>query len=90
MKYIIIRIEGRTINREFPILFPSLMVHAEVFQALKCIPQLAHATVVSAGEVSLFGTDLTTDGESETLGLKSRPEDAQAIEMIDYSYGAVE
>ena len=81
MKYIVLEFGGL----EVPILFPSILNHADVANGRK---------VVSAGQVQLQGATeplpdacvivnavkVCTFGESTTLGVKAREEDASIIE----------
>lgn len=81
MKYIMLNYGGL----EIPILFPSIFQHFEVANGRK---------VISAGQVQLQGATkplpdacvmvnavkVCTFGESTTLKVKSRPEDAAIIE----------
>lgn len=69
-----------------PIIFPSTMVHAEVAKAVEGLfpPGME---VVSAGDINLVMSDIHVSGQSATLNLDSRPEDAAIIKMHDYLQG---
>jgi len=70
-KYIIIR----RIDGEFPILFPAAMRHSHM------VPQ--DAIPVAAGFYQIIDTDtLLVSGESTSLNLKSRPQDAALIRAL--------
>lgn len=88
MKYVLVK-AGHPLNREVPIIFPSLMVHAQVAEVLGWLLQTHHGVtewqVVSAGDVA-FDRALC-GGMSETLKVSSLPEDAAVIETYDYSNG---
>ena len=72
--------------REFPIVYPDLLVHEDVAIAMKTLPSLKDATVVSAGSM-----DLSTGqcwGRSSTLKIESRgEEDRQLINSYPYFHG---
>lgn len=77
-------------EREYPVIFPKFFVHAEVFRNLRCMiesgPDGFFLTAVSAGSVSLFPEIVCYD-KSETLGLASRPQDADIILLYNYQHG---
>jgi len=89
MKYIVFRVHGK-LCMDIPVVFPALLVHSSVAEAL--IPLLreafsAESTPISAGEVSLFDVD-ECHGQSTTLHLKSRgDDDTQLLRMNDYGVG---
>ena len=73
-----------------PVIFPDEFVHLEMAKACMWMQELRGYLPVSAGFVQIGGTiagrefDTTTYGESETLDLKSRPEDAKIITQYEY------
>lgn len=71
MKYIIIKDRD---DRETAIIFPSHIIHKDVAR----IHQATDVRVISAGFCFLNPVEVW--GESETLQMKHRPEDAQIIE----------
>lgn len=81
MKYIMYRVG----NRHYPILFPDLLVHAQVADRLSTLIQFQKAVIVSAGEVSLVA--LSTTGESHSLDVSAEELDARRINVLDYSGG---
>lgn len=94
MKYIVVEVKTADhYKREWPIIFPDMMVHKEFAQTIR--RYLAHhnaldCRVISAGSISLFGGEVRCSGESETLNLESRgKEDEKLIKMFDYLHGIV-
>lgn len=86
MKYIVLKLE----DREFPVIFPNMLVHKQVFEAInKVAPFLGKAKAVSAGEISSMAIEKDScHGKSDTLKLVSRAEtDDQLIHMHDYLHG---
>lgn len=89
MKYIIIKVK----NREWPIIFPDMMVHSEVADSIEQHLRLHHnvdSIPIAAGSISFFGGEVRCSGESDTLQLESRySEDEKLIRMFDYLHGIV-
>lgn len=78
MKYVMLE---DTEGRKIPIIFPDHLVHADVAMVMcKLINtrQKVRVGPTSAGFISV-GVDIQTHGESETLGLKSKPTDTDYI-----------
>jgi hypothetical protein len=73
----------------FPVIFPDKMVHRQVAEMLRrAMPGWNADGVkpVSAGKIEHI--DVTgLGGDSETLNLKSIPEDKNTIENYSYSHG---
>lgn len=98
-KYVIVKVG----NTEVPVIFPSRMVHALVVDHIKdyfvgeakmVTPFLAKASLrqlrdqlvaVSAGECEIIVR--SASGSSETLGIASRPDDKNRINMHPYTGG---
>lgn len=81
MKYIMMQ-SG---DRKIPIIFPDMLIHQDVFLALKQIPQLENAEVVSAGGITI---DVCAVGDdSSSLKVQSKPEDEDIIEFWDQKRG---
>jgi hypothetical protein len=96
MKYVMLRLEMGGVERDLPIIFPSSLVHASVFEAIRSMREfvepvrwhrpLADAVAVAAGELTMG--DVCCSGKSETLKLTSRHrDDARIILMNDYLHG---
>lgn len=78
MKYIILE---TTEGFRLPFVFPDCLIHADMALFMAelvdaTIKQKAHP--VSAGTIAL-GTDFTCSGGSDTLAMKSRPQDEAII-----------
>lgn len=90
MKYIVFEVE-RPLRQRIPFVFPSLLVHAQVAEALLpmlCADHGCEPPIVSAGEVSLYSDDIQCSGGSETLGVSSLGyEDSILLRMNDYAIG---
>jgi len=90
MKYIMFLAEARGLQVLIPVIFPKNLVHKFVATCMEpCIKAHGYFTVIPirAGDVSIFGTDITCSGKSDTLNLKSDPNDASIIHNYDYSHG---
>lgn len=95
MKYVMIEIpaHGELPARRVPVIFPDLLVHADVAHAMELVvkstlgPRVrVKPKTTSAGECRL--DNVLCHGSSETLGLESRERlDARCIEMYDYLHG---
>jgi hypothetical protein len=90
MKYICFETTLGGEKQKIPIIFPKQLVHAMVAEAM--IPCFAAHGLgillpVSAGEVTIFGTEITCHGKSETLKLHADPRDAATIHNHDYCFG---
>lgn len=81
MKYVMFQVE----DQKIPIIFPEQLVHAEVAAVVKAVLSNG-AKVVSAGLITAMAV-VATDGDSETLGLKSDPADANIINAYPYEHG---
>lgn len=92
MKYVVMQVKTSSqgdLVLELPIIFPDVLVHADVAKAIAGIPGIT-ATAVSAGFMSSLDLEPVCNGKSETLNLKSRGQaDTGLIRMIDYTHGIV-
>lgn len=87
MKYIVLRQNFGSFAKEIPVIFPDVLVHSDVAETMKRLPELRSADVISAGFVSSLDCDVACHGESTTLKLKSRGEqDSKFIKMYDYCH----
>ncbi len=90
MKYIVVGILSKSgLDLKMPFVFPDIIVHKYMYDA--CIPLVkqhfgeeATVRIISAGFVSSTAFEDDCYGESESLGVKSRPEDSYLIKMCDY------
>ncbi len=93
MKYIVLEIKNGDTKREWPVIFPDMMVHrqvADIVQNHLAVDCKLNSRIIAAGSVSFFGGQVRCDGESETLNIESRgSEDEKLIKMFDYLHGIV-
>ena len=81
LKYIIVRQNG---DMELPLTFSFMLNHIDAAQGFRAISDTPYSNIVAAGfcriEVDQDG-NLAVDcrGQSTTLGIQSRPEDAAII-----------
>lgn len=95
MKYVMIEVpaHGELPARRVPVIFPDMLVHADVAHAMELVVKSTLAPkakikvkTTSAGECRL--DDVVCHGGSETLNVDSRERlDARVIEMYDYLHG---
>lgn len=84
---------GEMPARRVPVIFPDLLIHADVAHAMELVVKSTLAPkakikvkTTSAGECRL--DNVLCHGSSETLDLQSRERlDARCIEMYDYLHG---
>jgi len=90
MKYVVMQMRLKTMLVEIPFVFPDLIVHSEFvkFSASRILkyqfPGAISIECISAGFVNSMDLEVCCTGESESLRLKSRPEDSNLIRMCDY------
>lgn len=91
MKYIMWQVG----DSKVPIIFPDHLIHKDIEAGTaRAVRNLWRASgmktdspqVVSAGFIPAMAV-VSTQGESETLGIKSDPADAKIINMWDYEFG---
>ena len=78
MKYIIFK----QLNEEFPVLFPSIIKHSDMAEALLKEEVLVPMYLVSAGFIRGRTYDeqgIVCYGDSMTLNLPSRPQDTSIV-----------
>lgn len=87
MKYVVFKRK----DREFPVLFPDILVHSMVAESLTAKHGPLHGwQPVSAGFLSSLNVPAECHGSSETLKLKSRGDaDSKLIATVDYTHGVV-
>lgn len=94
MKYVMFEKKLSELTISHPVIFPNHLVHSEVSEAILAMGVLGAGPgkdgfgwkAVSAGEYDVMTGECS--GKSETLGLKSRPEeDKYIIKMNDYGGG---
>lgn len=92
MKYIVLEIKNGETKREWPIIFPDMMVHSDIANVIQkhLNQQNQESRIIAAGSVSFFGGKVRCDSGSETLNIESRgSEDEKLIKMFDYLHGIV-
>lgn len=89
MKYIMFKTELGGEQQLIPVIFPNQLVHMLVAEAMiPCLTKHGYPIkLASAGEVTIFGTEITCHGKSETLNLAANPNDAAVIHNHDYVFG---
>lgn len=84
--YVVLRIADKGLERDIPIIYPDVLVHADVAAALERVPGLEKAVPVSAGNLIL--DVVSCSGRSSTLKLESRgDEDKSLINSFPYFHG---
>ena len=87
-KYVMLKIRLGEIDKMVPIIFPDFMIHEDIAKSAQLILKDFHnfdSTVSSAGDIQ-FEYPLCS-GKSETLNVKSDPEDEETIRLYDYLHG---
>jgi hypothetical protein len=91
MKYIMYEVitPAELAGQKIPFIFPSNFVHQLMATGLRAALALHNIRVVpvSAGEISIYGTDIVCQGKSDTLHLEADPTDALVIHNYDYTQG---
>ncbi|EAU0298116.1 hypothetical protein A6858_25205 [Salmonella enterica] len=90
MKYIILRLNGK-IPREVPVIFPDLLVHADVARTMTAMikedSSNTHITDVRVVSAGFCNTAVECHGKSDTLDITSRDIDDAIINTWDYTFG---
>lgn len=86
-----IKIKIGTTEKLLPIIFPDMLVHADIFKLVEYNLRKEHdlndIKVHSAGQIAL--DDVSCFGNSETLKTKAVERDAEIIEDYGIFYGIV-
>lgn len=97
MKYIVLRkttkVGNSEMTREFPIIFPDALIHADVAKWLALCDGMQGAKPVAAGFLSSMevGAENACHGKSDTLKLASRgKQDDTLMLCYDYLHGMVD
>jgi hypothetical protein len=89
-KYIVLEVKSDQMAIEVPLIFPSILTHSLVAEAVKCncFPRGARGGVVVAS-AGMIGSVLVSrlDGRSESLDIESRAIDAQLINSYHMTRG---
>lgn len=90
MKYIFIRIEDPDdpeVVRELPFVFPNEVVHDDMFQAIRKLPDFENQKITVASAGTYTPANKTCSGGSTSLNAVSRERDSEKIGVIDYTHG---
>lgn len=91
MKYVMIKCSKGILDVRVPVIFPDLMMHADVARYMEALLRRENnfdsAKPVSAGFYDPM--DGAVSGKSESLDLKSDPQDEQTIFTYQYTHGQV-
>jgi len=82
MKYIMTK---NKVGLYVPVLFHSSLIHAHVWAGVKAAHRDQGLELVSAGSTTIV--TLEASGDSETLGIASKPEDSDIIMASEYGFG---
>lgn len=85
MKYIMMKSQIGGITRKIPIIFPDILVHQDVAEAIRRLPQMRMSEPDSAGFIQMH--NISCHGESETLHITAKDEDSDIISTMDYLHG---
>ncbi|HGA5503405.1 TPA: hypothetical protein ACISZU_000181 [Salmonella enterica subsp. enterica serovar Potsdam] len=90
MKYIILRLDGK-LPRDVPVIFPELLVHADVAKAMTAMikedSDNIHITDIRVVSAGFCNTAVECHGRSESLNIASREIDDTVINTVDYTFG---
>ena len=73
--------------REIPIIYPDILVHSDVAEAMLKVPGMEKFKPISAGSCTLMAC--SCEGGSSTLKLKSRKGDHNLINNYPYWHGII-
>ena len=76
MKYIIF-------ENKYPVIFPNDITHCDVdISFYDSVIRMKPKIPTSAGHLTIKGNKVTIYGESESLGLKPKPDDEKLLELL--------
>ncbi len=87
--YVILQVETHGLKRELPVIFPDILVHADMAKAVQavCSQYFQKSKPVAAGQLDFDG-GVECHGKSSTLQLKSRGDvDRNLIIAMPYFHG---
>ena len=88
MKYIMIKMTIKDASRYVPIIFPECLVHKNVAEHIEHLMRMEHNAEVEIVSAGFYDIGATCYGESESLNLKSKPEqDTDIIREYPYKHG---
>lgn len=88
-KFVILEVRSEAGAIEVPVIFPAILTHSVVAEAIKCTCLRAgrrHTSAVSAGMIDGL-TVHNLHGRSETLDIGVRADDVDVIETYHYTHG---
>lgn len=89
MKYIMIEQKVGEITRKIPIIFPDILIHKDIADAIiPILSKMGESKIVSAGNFNNFMCDYTI-GKSSTLNIEANVDDAEIINSYDYFHGII-
>ena len=84
-KYVMLEIDNGAFKRRLPIIFPDLLVHADVAAAVQSLPMMGEAKPIAAGSIDLLAAEC--HGKSTTLNVSAGETDAELINTFPYFHG---
>ena len=84
-KYIMLELDSGSLKRRVPIIFPDILVHADVAAAVQSLPMMGEAKPIAAGSIDLMAA--ACHGRSSTLNVSAGETDAELINTFPYFHG---
>ncbi len=84
-KYIVLELDSGSFKRRVPIIFPDILVHADVAAAVQSLPMMGEAKPIAAGSIDLMAA--ACHGRSSTLNVSAGETDAELINTFPYFHG---
>ena len=84
-KYVMLEIDNGAFKRRLPIIFPDILVHADVAAAVQSLPMMGEAKPIAAGSIDLMAA--ACHGRSSTLNVSAGETDAELINTFPYFHG---
>lgn len=81
-----LEIDNGAFKRRLPIIFPDILVHADMAAAVQSLPMMGEAKPIAAGSIDLLVG--SCHGKSTTLNVASNEaDDAELINAFPYFHG---
>lgn len=90
MKYVMIKIKGKELDRLVPVIFPDFLCHSDMAGAVRDIFAKTYkqeTEVYSAGDIEMFAS--LCSGHSVTLNVDAKGADSEVINAYDYFHGII-
>lgn len=84
-KYVMLEMPCGGVRRRIPIIFPDILVHADVAAAVQSLPMMGEAKPIAAGSIDLMAAEC--HGKSTTLNVSAGETDAELINTFPYFHG---